>query len=42
LKQELTGLGMKKPEKRLKREKKAAAKMDATSWFGEIETAIMP
>jgi len=42
LKKQLTGLGMKKPEKRLKREKKAAAKMAATSWFGEIATVIIP
>lgn len=33
---------MKKPEKRLKIEKNVAAKMAATSWFGEIETVIIP
>lgn len=39
---ELTGLGIKKPEKSVKSAKKADAKMAAKWWFGVIETVIIP
>lgn len=39
---QLTGLGIKKPEKSVKSAKKADAKMAAKWWFGVIETVIIP